>query len=38
VVANRMTEAERVAWLRSGGRVVKAGGRRRWKRAGRSVR
>ena len=38
VVANRMSEAERVEWLRSGGRIVKAGGRRRWKRAGRSDR
>jgi hypothetical protein len=37
VVANRMSE-ERVEWLRSGGRIVKAGGRRRWKRAGRSAR
>ena len=36
VVANRMSEAERVEWLGSGGRFVKAGGRRRWKRAGRA--
>jgi hypothetical protein len=34
VVANRMSEPERVEWLRSGGRFVKASGRRRWKRAG----
>ena len=35
VVANRMSETERVVWLKSGGRFIRAGGRRRWKRAGR---
>ena len=35
VVANRMSEAERVEWLGSGGQFVKAAGGRRWKRAGR---
>jgi hypothetical protein len=38
VVANRLSEAKRVEWLRSGGRFVRASGRRRWKRAGRSAR
>jgi hypothetical protein len=38
VVANRMTEVERVVWLRSGGRIVKAGGRRRWRCAKRYTR
>jgi hypothetical protein len=33
VVANRMTEANRVKWLASGGKLIKAGGRRRWKKA-----
>jgi hypothetical protein len=33
VVANRMSEEDRVKWLASGGNFVKAGGRRRWKRA-----
>jgi hypothetical protein len=37
VVANRMSAAKRLQWLRSGGRFVKAPGRRRWRRAGRSV-
>lgn len=36
VVASRMSEAARVEWLGSGGRLVKACGRRRWKRAGRA--
>jgi hypothetical protein len=36
IVASRMRVAERVEWLRSGGRFVKAGGGRRWKRAGRA--
>jgi hypothetical protein len=36
IVATRLSQVKRLQWLKSGGQVVKASGRRRWKRASRA--